>query len=149
MKKLCIYHGNCADGFGSAWCVRHALGEENVEFFAGVYGDTLPDVAARDVVMVDFSYKRPVMLEAIDKASSVLVLDHHKTAAQDLADLPGATVVFDMDRSGAGITWDYYHPGEQRPALINVIEDRDLWRFKLPRTREIQANVPLRFQDLG
>jgi len=141
MKKLCIYHGNCADGFGAAWCVRSALGEDGVEFFAGVYGRPAPDVTGRDVVMVDFSYKRDVMLEAIGKAASMLVLDHHKTAAEELADLPGATIVFDMDRSGAGIAWDYYHPGTSRPPLIDVIEDRDLWRFKLPHTREIQANV--------
>lgn len=141
MKTLCIYHGNCADGFGAAWAVRSALGEDAVEFFAGVYGKPAPDVTGRQVVMVDFSYKRDVMLEAIDKAASMLVLDHHKTAAEDLADLPGATVVFDMERSGAGIAWDYYHPGVKRPPLIDAIEDRDLWRFKLPRTREIQANV--------
>lgn len=36
MKKLCIYHGNCADGFGAAWAVRHALGDE-VEFYPGTY----------------------------------------------------------------------------------------------------------------
>ena len=26
MNPLCIYHGNCADGFGAAWVVRRALG---------------------------------------------------------------------------------------------------------------------------
>jgi hypothetical protein len=25
--SMCIYHGNCADGFGAAWVVRKALGE--------------------------------------------------------------------------------------------------------------------------
>ena len=25
--SICIYHGNCADGFGAAWVVRKALGE--------------------------------------------------------------------------------------------------------------------------
>jgi oligoribonuclease NrnB/cAMP/cGMP phosphodiesterase (DHH superfamily) len=46
-----------------------------------------------------------------------------------------------MNRSGAGITWDFFFPGQPRPRLIDHIEDRDLWRFKLPHTREIQANV--------
>ena len=34
-KKMCIYHGNCADGFGAAWVVRKALGSD-VEFVAGI-----------------------------------------------------------------------------------------------------------------
>ena len=141
-KRLCIYHGNCADGFGAAWVVRNALGDENVEFHAGVYGKTPPDVTARDVIMVDFSYKRPVLLEMAAKANSILILDHHKTAQEDLVDLPAnVTAVFDMKRSGAMIAWDYYNPDKMPLPLIRHIQDRDLWTFKLPGTREIQSAV--------
>lgn len=160
-KILCIYHGNCADGFGAAWAVRHAIDERRVEFYPGVYQQPPPDVTGRNVLMVDFSYKRPVLLEMAKTAKSILILDHHKTAAEDLAgfktiasydqweddtlDLvaegePPIAVLFDMDRSGAGIAWDFFH-NTPRPPLIDHIEDRDLWRFKLEGTREIQANV--------
>lgn len=159
---LCIYHGNCADGFGAAWVVRKALGKD-VDFHAGVYGDEPPDVAGKDVLMVDFSYKYDVLAEMSWKTKSLLVLDHHKTAAEDLARLPAVKdsddwigdakmycqtsnmpyigALFDMDRSGAGIAWDYFFPDQPRPKLIDHIEDRDLWRFNLPMTREIQAAV--------
>lgn len=160
---ICIYHGNCADGFASAWAVRHALGD--VEFHAGVYQNPPPDVENKDVILVDFSYKRPVLEEMAKSANSVLILDHHKTAAEDLTGLqqpfgPGwdrhmrnvdqdhmegvwgkIYALFDMERSGAGITWDFFFPDKKRPPLIDIIEDRDLWRFKLPLTREIQAAV--------
>lgn len=177
-KPLCIYHGNCADGFGAAWAVRAALGLEHVEFHPGVHQDPPPDVSGRDVILVDFSYKRRVLAEMAAQARSILILDHHKSAAEDLAGLPlpvdyGPTglmpadwgcvdvvagysrdalhdcarqcngppvyAIFDMERSGAGLTWDFFHPGRPRPALIDIIEDRDLWRFALPGTREIQA----------
>lgn len=138
-NTLCIYHGNCADGFTGAWVVRRALGD--AEFFPGVYTTPPPDVADKDVVLVDFSYKRPIMEQIIASARSVLVLDHHKTAAEDLHDLPGAEVVFDMGRAGSRIAWDYYFPHEAPPPVLLHIEDRDLWRFSLPRTREIQANI--------
>lgn len=46
---------------------------------------------------------------------------------------------FGMDRSGAGLAWDYFTGGEPRPPLIDHIEDRDLWRFRLPKTRKIAA----------
>jgi oligoribonuclease NrnB/cAMP/cGMP phosphodiesterase (DHH superfamily) len=161
-KTLCIYHGNCADGFGAAWAVRQRFGDADVEFHPGIYGNDPPDVRGRDVVLVDFSYKRPV-IDAIGRAaSSVLILDHHKTAADDLAGLRApktwldhveqsalddmenaepVRAVFDMNRSGAGIAWDFFHPGQPRPRLLDHIEDRDLWRFLLPHTREIQAAV--------
>jgi hypothetical protein len=140
MSKLCIYHGNCADGFTAAWVVRKALGD--IEFHAGVYQTPPPDVTGKDVVMVDFSYKRQVLQEMAAKANSILILDHHKSAADDLIDLPAnVQPVFDMDRSGAGLAWDFFFPNERRPALIDHVEDRDLWRFNLPNTREIQANI--------
>jgi uncharacterized protein len=152
MKVLCIFHSNCQDGFGAAWAVRRALGKDNVEFFPGVYQDDPPDVTGRDVIMVDFSYKRPVLDEMARVARSIQIFDHHKSAAEDLADLPlpgfnypavgvmaKMTAIFDMNRSGAGLAWDCFHPGLMRPTLINHIEDRDLWRFKLPKTREIAA----------
>ena len=155
MKTLCIYHANCADGFGAAWVVRQALGAENVEFHAGHYGKPAPDVEGRDVIIVDFSYPYELLVLLGHQARSILIIDHHKTAAEALAQLPTAPscfaewapstqrvgTVFDMNRSGAGLTWDYFNPGQPRPALINHIEDRDLWRFKLEGTREIQANL--------
>lgn len=135
---LCIYHGNCADGFGAAWVVRKALGD--IEFHAGAYQAPPPDVAGKDVVMVDFSYKRDVLLEMAAVANSILILDHHKSAAEDLVNLPSnVTCTFDMDRSGAMLAWDHYFPHNTPPALLLHIEDRDLWRFNLENTRQVQA----------
>ena len=78
-KPLCIYHGNCADGFGAAWVVRRYFKGE-CDFYAGQYGAEPPDVTGRDVIMVDFSYKRPVIDAMAVKAQTILILDHHKTA---------------------------------------------------------------------
>lgn len=161
MTTTCIYHGNCADGFTAAWAVRKAIGDADVRYFPGVYQEPPPDVTGQNVVMVDFSYKRPVLLEMAEKARSVLILDHHKTAAEDLAgfltppewpvwlDVIGGqpsknvriTALFDMERSGARIAWDYFHPGTEPPKTLLHVEDRDLWRFAIPGTREVQANI--------
>jgi oligoribonuclease NrnB/cAMP/cGMP phosphodiesterase (DHH superfamily) len=137
---ICIYHGNCADGFGAAWVVRKALGD--IEFYAGKYQEAPPDVTGKDVLLVDFSYKRPVLLEMAKKANSILILDHHKTAVEDLVDLPAnVTAKFDMGHSGAMLTWDHFFKDMPPPPLLLNIEDRDLWRFALQNTRQIQANV--------
>jgi len=141
-NQICIYHGNCADGFTSAWIVNKAIA--GVQFHAGVYQEPPPDVSGKDVFLVDFSYKRPVLEEMASKANSILILDHHKSAEADLAPLLDAGViqgVFDMDRSGAMITWNYLFPNTPPPRLVEHVQDRDLWRFKLKGTREIQAEV--------
>lgn len=168
---ICIYHGNCADGFTAAWAVWKRFGDD-VEYFPGVYGESPPDVTGKNVIIVDFSYKRPVLEEMSKQAASILILDHHKTAEADLAtggkfltltghvtwerhlnnlaqddmenaNISGAIIysVFDMDRSGAGITWDVLHPGADRPPLVSYIEDRDLWKFELNDSREVNAFV--------
>lgn len=163
MKPLCIYHDKCADGFTSAWAVYNALGIE-VEFFGGVHQNPPPDVTGRDVIMVDFSYKRPVIDEMAKSARSILILDHHKTAEADLAEFrpvpftstvreeweraklgdPTARKVnaeFDMTRSGALITWEFFHPGKPVPNLVQYVSDRDLWQFELPLSREVNAYI--------
>lgn len=137
---ICIYHGNCADGFGAAWVVRKALGEEQVFFHGATYQELPPCVTGEDVIMVDFSYKRPVLIEMAAQAETILIIDHHKTAQEDLVDLPSnVTTIFDMSRSGAMLTWEHYFPSKPAPQLLKHIEDRDLWKFALPGTREIQA----------
>jgi oligoribonuclease NrnB/cAMP/cGMP phosphodiesterase (DHH superfamily) len=101
-----------------------------------------------------------VLREMGGSARSIIVLDHHKTAQADLADwftmvdrenspmtidhidanaheiLSGRIIAhFDMNRSGARMTWDFCNPGVEAPLLIRLIEDRDLWRFTLDDTK--------------
>lgn len=153
MKPLIIYHGNCADGFSAAWCFWRKYGTD-ADYVAGVYQQPPPDVDGRDVFLVDFSYKRAVVEQMLKAANTVTLIDHHKTAIDDLRPLAeqmemtnndGRGVNFgwfcDLNRSGATLAWDYLFPGEDRPLLLGHIEDRDLWKFKLPGTREIQAVV--------
>ena len=138
--NICIFHANCADGFGAAWVVRKALGE--IDFYGAKYQEPPPNVTGKDVVMVDFSYNRPVLLKMAKKANSILILDHHQTSARDLVDLPAnVTAKFDMEHSGAMMAWEHFFPGQEPPPLLLHIEDRDLWRFALQNTRQIQANV--------
>tara|TARA_R110000772_G_scaffold58539_1_gene132482 strand:- start:13147 stop:14007 length:861 start_codon:yes stop_codon:yes gene_type:complete len=140
MSLLCIYHANCADGFTAAWAVWRA--HPDTEFHQGIYGAAPPDCAGRDVVMVDFSYSRPVLLEIAAVANSVLILDHHKSAEGDLVDLPtNVTAIFDMERSGAMMAWHHYHPAVTPSDLVVHVQDRDLWQFKREQTRAFQANL--------
>lgn len=148
-----IYHANCPDGFAAAWAVRRAhldqVAKNNIEFTPAQYGDAPPDVTGKHVMIVDFSFPRDVLLEMDRKAASMVVLDHHKTAQKDLEGL--SFCIFDMNRSGARITWEYLFPAETAPDLIRYVEDRDLWRFALPWSREVSAymsTLPRTFEAL-
>lgn len=139
---LCIYHANCADGFGAALAVWLRFADSRPEFVQASYGETPPNCSGHDVLLVDFSYKLPVLEQILAQAKSVTILDHHKTAEADIQPLLDAGRVngeFDMDRSGAAMAWDWCFPDEDRPRLIEYIQDRDLWQFNLEGTREISA----------
>ncbi len=137
-KPLVIYHSPCQDGFTAAWAVWKS--HPDWEFYPAKHGDPPPCVNGRDVYMVDFSYKRPVLLEMAAVATRIVILDHHKTAQDSLVDLPNnVEVIFDMKKSGAHIAWNYFHPTKPLPLLIVVVEDRDLWTFKYPTTKPISA----------
>jgi uncharacterized protein len=141
MKPLCIYHGLCADGFTAAWVVWKSFGEGNVDFHAATHGDPPPEVGNRDVYVVDFSYPRPVIEEMARHARKLTVIDHHITAAQELEGLLRNDGIvdgmFDMEKSGCLLTWEWFFKNRQPPQALLAVNDRDLWKFELPWTREI------------
>lgn len=163
MTPLVIYHGHCRDGFCSAWVASQFL--EDAEFFPADYGSDAPLnflgdpsirlIRDRDVYIVDFSYPRSDMTAIAAYAKSLTVLDHHRTAEADLEGFEAesrelgrdVTVVFDMERSGAGITWDWLSQREKlvqyvtRPWLVNYVEDRDLWRFNYLDSEAVNAYI--------
>ena len=142
MTALVIYHANCYDGFTAAWVARKAM--PDCELFEGRYNEDPPYLLAqeRDTYILDFSYPREQMVKLAAYAGmtgSLTVLDHHKTAEANCKGLEFCT--FDMERSGAGMTWDWFFEGEARPDWINRIEDRDLWRFDYDETKNVHAYV--------
>lgn len=131
---LILYHDDCIDGFGAAWAAWRKLGDA-AEYLPVTHGNPPPEVTGKAVTIVDFSYKRDVLLEMADKAASLTVVDHHKTAQENLAGLDFCT--FDMTRSGAVLSWHHFHPDADLPELLAYVQDKDLWTWELPQSREI------------
>lgn len=143
-KTLVIYHANCLDGFGAATAAHKHFSAQGIEadYYAAKHGHEPPDCTGRDVYIVDFSYRRATLKQLCEVAERVTVLDHHITAQDDLDGLAdehdNLSVVFDMDRSGAVITWEYFHHAPT-PQLLLHVQDRDLWQFKLEGSDEINT----------
>jgi oligoribonuclease NrnB/cAMP/cGMP phosphodiesterase (DHH superfamily) len=138
---LVIYHHPCLDGFTSAWAAKEALGN-TAEYIPGDYGNNaeLPDVDNRTVYLLDFSYPSDVVRKIAARAKKVIVLDHHLSAQKDLESLLDDGIIegeFDMERSGAMMTWDYFFPDREAPDFIKYVQDRDIWKKELPHCEEI------------
>lgn len=145
---LVIYHAQCRDGQAAAYITVSALRKAGVEVehLPCAYGGPIPGVIGFDrVYIVDFSFKRDVLVDMCENVEFVTVLDHHKTAQADLenwADAPAnLKVVFDMNRCGARIAYDHFD-GESlhiSRTLINYIQDRDLWTWTLTNSKQVSA----------
>jgi len=150
MKTYVLYHSKCYDGFGAAYSAWKKLGD-TAEYIAVSYNYPLPAMDTNSMVyIVDFSYDRETMMGLCDRMNLVTVLDHHKTAEATFLDLehPRLMAKFDMSKSGARMTWEHFHK-DPVPQLILHIEDRDLWLFKMDRSKEIHkalVSYPMDFE---
>jgi oligoribonuclease NrnB/cAMP/cGMP phosphodiesterase (DHH superfamily) len=145
MKQVLVcYHADCIDGFTSAYAAWKKFGDE-AEYVPARYGDAPPPVAGRHVYVLDFSYSREHTIWMNNNARSFVALDHHKTAVAKLEGL--SFCIFDLERSGAGMAWDEFHGRDTRPWLIDYVEDRDLWRFKLPHSKLVNSWIGAHKRD--
>lgn len=132
MKEIVVlYHAKCFDGLGAAWSAKQALGDR-AEYHAASYQDKWDFSYFKDklVYLLDFSMKRKEFLLLKEQAKAVMVLDHHKTAEEEIGDL----VVIDQTKSGAILAWKHFHPGKEAPFYLKLIQDRDLWKWKFDET---------------
>ncbi|MGB0763109.1 MAG: hypothetical protein ACPGO0_04095 [Acidimicrobiales bacterium] len=143
MKPLVIYHGDCPDGYCAAWVISLSPGYQDAEFLAARYGDHPPNVAGRDVTIIDFSYSKSEIEELHRQANSMKLLDHHRTAQEQLGGL--SYCLLDNDRSGAMLAYDeIYKPTVKSPSknvfeICRYIQDHDLWFHQLPETKAVCA----------
>lgn len=133
-----IYHANCYDGFGSAYAAWKKFGYSDVVYQAAKYGDPPPTPDYKtDVLICDFCFPREDLDRIAKNARSLIVLDHHKTSEALCVDF--ANAIFDMNKSGAVLTWEYLFQSTPLPELLSYIQDRDLWKFALPESKEVAA----------
>lgn len=173
---MVIYHDKCADGIVAAWACWNRWGD-SPEYRAANYGYQPPeDVPGKNILIVDFSYPADDLHSMVAAgAKSIVILDHHKTAQAALQPFqvyanhperfstrvaaamfeglerggyPPILALFDMDRSGARMAWDFAFPSMTVPRLVELAEQYDLWRFT-PGTRSDAELLHLALQAKG
>jgi len=152
-SPLVIYHARCPDGFGAA-LAAWLFYEGRAEFRACDHGeiqtvDELPPLDGRAVYILDFSFPPELMHTIEARAAKLVMLDHHKSAADKLTGFACrcGVVHFDMAKSGARLAWDFFQADRALPALVRYVEDRDIWTWQYPESAGFLAALDMEAHD--
>lgn len=165
---LIISHYGCTDGRGSIWAVhrlfcklrghskaisslriveaKHETKSNKVEEIVNACRD-------RNVLIADFAFP-PAQILAIKKiCKKFILLDHHNSNKLSLTMEPNC--YFDLEHSGAFLVWAYMVTSVplqiptdmEAPKIIQYIQDRDIWKFELPHSREISTAIRIHVKN--
>jgi oligoribonuclease NrnB/cAMP/cGMP phosphodiesterase (DHH superfamily) len=140
MKDIIVfYHGQCVDGFGAAWAAWKKFGD-TATYIPTMNRNEYPEGAInREIYVLDYSFNKEVMAEMEKSNKRLVVIDHHiseKTIIESLKEY-----VFQIDKSGALLAWNYFHPDTSAPLLIQYISDGDIWAHALPNWKEVESYI--------
>lgn len=145
-----IYHADCLDGFGAAYAAWRHFGDA-ATYRPMHHGEPwiLDAIAGHALFILDFSFPPEFLETMASVAASVTQIDHHASALKAWGDKLQASdnglrsyqhpssplrVEFDLEKSGARLAWEHFHPGKPTPLALRHIEEQDMWRFT-PGTR--------------
>ena len=149
-KVIGIYHKNCSDGTTAAAVLLKKFSDAKLfplglsfteEDLSFIYKET---VARADIYLLDIALVAEKLVEILDENNNIVILDHHigaKEKMQQLADRhKNITYIFDNNKSGVSLAWNYFFPDKEPPEIIKYIEDSDLWKFKYGNDTKYAAN---------
>lgn len=132
--------------------------------------NTIPEglLLEDEVYLVDRTYPWDTLLQLAELVFCVTVIDHHKSALDDYRnktevcadtetliltassihfDYANITVLIDTNHAACMLCWRWsyergcYSDTLEAPWFIQYIEDRDIWAWKLPNSKEINAGM--------
>lgn len=159
-----ILHGACQDGTAAGWVVRKYLNEispTKIRFVFGMHRDidkdlnasalTVNDLEGKDVWILDYMYPAESIQRI--KYRSLTIIDHHignKDYCIDCSHLENTRVFFNVEQSASGLAWRTLFPSIEVPWWIQYIEERDLFKYTLPYSREISnAMYTLKYRSFA
>lgn len=135
-----LYHKKCPDGFSGAWVAYKKFGD-SANYIPVSAGGIPPVFSGKEVYMIDYVPPEETLKDVIASNKSVMAIDHH-ASSQDLMPLmPGS--VFEIDKCGSVLAWEYFFPDWPLPTLLKYEQDVDLWKWQLPNTNELSLYLDL------
>lgn len=137
-KIVVLYHGSCNDGFAGAWSAWKKFGAK-ADYIPMHREDDELILKGREIYFIDYTLSMEQTKKLMRLNRRVTCIDHHITSKETALSTHNPS--FSLDNSGAVLAWKYFHPGKKTPLLLQYIEDRDLWRWKMPKAKEILAGT--------
>jgi len=139
---IVLFHYPCQDGLSSGWIVDkfHKENNSKIELYPIQHGKIidLEKLNNKKIIFCDYAPSVEVIEEIEKIAIKITILDHHITSQKALENKTFA--IFDMNKSGCRLTWDYFY-NKECPLFIRMIEDRDIWKWIIPKSREFTAGL--------
>ena len=154
-----FYHYPCSDGITAAAVIANANTSNDIKYLQWNYSrasnlaDLIDTCRGKNVLFVDCSAKQDVIEKIAQSAETILIIDHHITAKQELSqyitDADVNTIkdrlaeskivmVYDVNFSGASLAYKFFHPSRTIPEYIKYIENIDLGKEDLPNASEFK-----------
>ncbi len=148
---LCLYHMADHDGKGSAAIVKRSLPKV---FCSGYnYDMDIPyDLINKndEIIICDVSLPMDYMFE-LNKTKKITWIDHHVSAIEKYNEymatgkydeIPG---IRQVGTAAIMLTWQYYHPNEPAPEVVELLGLNDVFDLRNPKVRPFEYAV----QSLG
>lgn len=133
-KILVLYHADCSDGFGAAYAAWKKFGD-NADYLPILYKTEPPPVVGKNVYLLDYGYPKDITARIAEQAEKFIMIDHHVTNEETVK--MANEYIFDISHSASVLAWGYFHPDVPVPKLLLYVEDKDLWKFSLPFSKEV------------
>lgn len=145
MTNFVLYHRSCTDGLAAAYCAWKALDYDSTVFYPVQYSEAFPNIDIKkgdSLYLLDFCYPYDVLVDKVPTGVNVVILDHHKTQEAEWVKIMESQLwqtsgAFTSSESGAVLAWEWFFPDKEIPKLILHVQDRDLWNFKMPATKDV------------
>lgn len=151
-----IFHKKCLDGY-TGFIILHNT--RTIKHNALIFPDvpsaiTIPrDIDNKNIIIIDVAYKYEVLREIVNRAKSVTFIDHHITIVDDVAKIKEETkhngkninIFYNEKKSGASLTWEYFHPKKPKPLFVKFIEDNDTGSWKIPNCLEFITALQVKY----
>lgn len=143
LYDIVMFHYPCQDGLTSAWIVNYYHNSNNKQIDLYPIKHESPydftRLENKKLIICDYSPSLKILDHLEKICSQITILDHHITAKDSLNNKSYA--IFDMDKSGAGLTWNYFYPNIQMPLFVEMVQDRDLWKWIIPNSKDFTAGL--------
>ncbi len=138
-----VFHYPCQDGLASAWIAYHyyKINHSTIKLnlLPANYNNMTYDMKDENILFLDFCPTDNDIKLLFENNNKIFILDHHISSKERLSNVDYA--IFDINKSGVGLTWEYFFATEPIPNHLAMIQDRDLWTWKIKDTEKFTQGL--------